>query len=286
MTVVMKLTLVQTITVEDNTAPTFTVPADITVECDVDVNDLNLTGDVTDEADNCATGLEATFADSVANGACANESIITRTWTLVDDCGNETELVQTITVEDNTAPTFTVPADITVECDVDVNDLTLTGDVIDEADNCDTGLEATFADSVANGACANESIITRTWTLVDDCGNETELVQTITVEDNTAPTFTVPADITVECDVDVNDLNLTGDVTDEADNCATGLEATFADSVANGACANESIITRTWTLVDDCGNATTLVQTITVEDNTAPTFTVPADITVECDVDV
>ena len=45
------------------------MPADITVECDVDVNDLTLTGDVTDEADNCATGLEATFADSVANGA-------------------------------------------------------------------------------------------------------------------------------------------------------------------------------------------------------------------------
>ncbi len=278
-------TLVQTITIEDTTAPTFTVPADITIECDQDPNDLTLTGDVTDEADNCDTTLDATFSDSVAAGACANESVITRTWSLTDDCGNTTTLVQTITIEDTTAPTFTVPADITIECDQDPNDLTLTGDVTDEADNCDTTLDATFSDSVAAGACANESVITRTWSLTDDCGNTTTLVQTITIEDTTAPTFTVPADITIECDQDPNDLTLTGDVTDEADNCDTTLDATFSDSVAAGACANESVITRTWSLTDDCGNTTTLVQTITIEDTTAPTFTVPADITIECDQD-
>ncbi|WP_299892617.1 hypothetical protein, partial [uncultured Lacinutrix sp.] len=37
-----------------------------------------------------------------------------------------------------------------------------------------------------------------------------------------------------------------------------------------GTCANESVITRTWTLTDDCNNTTTLVQTITIQDNTAP----------------
>ncbi|MBO6914535.1 MAG: hypothetical protein JJ860_03185, partial [Psychroserpens sp.] len=278
-------TQVQTITIEDTTAPTFTVPADITIECDQDPSDLSLTGDVTDEADNCSTGLDATFSDSVADGSCANESVITRTWTLTDDCGNTITLVQTITIEDTTAPTFTVPADITIECDQDPSDLSLTGDVTDEADNCSTSLDATFSDTVADGACANESVITRTWTLTDDCGNTTTQVQTITIEDTTAPTFTVPADITIECDQDPSDLSLTGDVTDEADNCSTGLDATFSDTVADGACANESVITRTWTLTDDCGNTTTQVQTITIEDTTAPTFTVPADITIECDQD-
>ncbi|MCQ0113141.1 gliding motility-associated C-terminal domain-containing protein, partial [Zhouia sp. CL16] len=164
------------------------------------------------------TTLDATYSDSVAAGACANASIITRTWTLTDDCGNTTELDQIITVEDTTAPTFTVPADITIECDDDETDLSLTGDVTDEADNCDTTLDATYSDSVDAGACANASVITRTWTLTDDCGNTTELDQIITVEDTTAPTFTVPADITIECDDDETDLSLTGDVTDEADN--------------------------------------------------------------------
>ena len=45
------------------------------------------------------------------------------------------------------------------------------------------------------------------------------------------------------------------------------LEATYTDSVATGSCANASVITRTWTLIDDCDNTTTLVQTITVVDN-------------------
>ncbi|GAA0744325.1 gliding motility-associated C-terminal domain-containing protein [Gaetbulibacter jejuensis] len=278
-------TLVQTINVVDTTAPTFTVPADVTIECDQDANDLTLTGDVTDEADNCDAGLEATYSDAVADGNCANESVITRTWSLTDDCGNTTTLVQTINVVDTTAPTFTVPADVTIECDQDANDLTLTGDVTDEADNCDSGLEATYSDAVADGNCANESVITRTWSLTDDCGNTATLVQTINVVDTTAPTFTVPADVTIECDQDANDLTLTGDVTDEADNCDAGLEATYSDAVADGNCANESVITRTWSLTDDCGNTATLVQTINVVDTTAPTFTVPADVTIECDQD-
>ena len=73
---------------------------------------------------------------------------------------------------------------------------------------------------------------------------------------------------------------VTGDVTDEADNCDNTLNATFTDAVANGACVGEQIITRTWSLTDDCGNTTTHIQIITARDNTAPTFTAPADITI------
>ncbi|TXE19562.1 gliding motility-associated C-terminal domain-containing protein, partial [Psychroserpens burtonensis] len=279
-------TLVQTITVQDTTAPTFTVPADVTLECDANLSDVTLTGDVIDEADNCSTDLEATFTDAVTSSDCANESIITRTWSLTDECDNTTTLVQTITVQDTTVPTFTVPADVTLECDADLSDVTLTGDVIDEADNCSIDLEATFTDAVTFGDCANESIITRTWSLTDECDNTTTLVQTITVQDTTAPTFTVPADVTLECDADLTDMSLTGDVIDEADNCSIDLEATFTDAVTFGDCANESIITRTWSLTDECDNTTTLVQTITVQDTTAPTFTVPADVTLECDADL
>ncbi|WP_417872061.1 hypothetical protein, partial [Winogradskyella sp.] len=120
------------------------------------------------------------------------------------------------------------------------------------------------SDSETATACGNTRTIIRTWTATDSCGNSVSANQTITVVDTTAPTFTVPADITIECDVDPSDLSITGDVTDETDNCSTGLEATYTDSVANGSCANESVITRTWTLTDECDNTTTLVQTITV----------------------
>ncbi|WP_452600965.1 gliding motility-associated C-terminal domain-containing protein [Pontimicrobium sp. MEBiC06410] len=279
---------VQVITIQDSTPPTFTAPADIEIFTDASCNydaGVNITGDVTDEADNCSATLDATYTDTVVAGTCEGSFIITRTWTLTDSCGNTApEQTQTITVSDNIAPTFTAPADIEIECDQDPNDLTITGDVTDENDNCSTTLDATYTDTTASGSCANESVITRTWTLADDCGNTTTLIQTITISDNTAPTFTVPTDIEIECDQDASDLTLTGDVTDETDNCSTNLDATYTDTTQAGDCPNESIITRTWTLSDDCGNNTELVQTITVSDNTAPTLTTDLEpiISVTC----
>ncbi|WP_040254878.1 hypothetical protein, partial [Psychroserpens mesophilus] len=84
------------------------------------------------------------------------------------------------------------------------------------------------------------------YTITDDCGNATTLNATLTIEDTTPPTFTVPSDITIECDQDSTDLTITGDVTNEADMCSGTIEATYSDIIADGNCANESIITRTW----------------------------------------
>ena len=272
----------QIITVEDVTAPTFTAPSALTINCEDDATDLALTGDVTDESDNCSVGLNATYVDVTDNtDPCA--VIITRTWTLTDDCGNTSTQDQIITVEDVTAPTFTAPSALTINCEDDATDLALTGDVTDESDNCSVGLNATYVDVTDNtDPCA--VIITRTWTLTDDCGNTSTQDQIITVEDVTAPTFTAPSALTINCEDDATDLALTGDVTDESDNCSVGLNATYVDVTDNtDPCA--VIITRTWTLTDDCGNTSTQDQTITVEDVTAPTFTAPSALTINCEDD-
>ena len=118
------------------------------------------------------------------------------------------------------------------------------------------GLNATYVDVTDNtDPCA--VIITRTWTLTDDCGNTSTQDQIITVEDVTAPTFTAPSALTINCEDDATDLALTGDVTDESDNCSVGLNATYVDVTDNtDPCA--VIITRTWTLTDDCGNIAVL----------------------------
>src|SRR5678810_93020 len=286
---------IQIINVEDNIAPTFTKPADVTIftnsGCTYDAS-VSATGDVTNEADNCSTGLNATFSDAVANGSCQGEKIITRTWSLVDNCGNAAaNQIQTITVRDNIAPTFTKPADVTIftnaGCTYDAS-VSATGDVTNEADNCSTGLNATFSDAVANGSCQGSKIITRTWSLSDNCGNAAaDQIQTITVQDNIAPTFTKPADVTIFTDADCNydaSVSATGDVTNEADNCSTGIQSNFTDVTVDEPCQGSHVITRTWSLVDNCGNAAAnQIQTITVSDNTAPTFTRPADITIFTD---
>ncbi|WCC45705.1 hypothetical protein PJW08_06635 [Tenacibaculum finnmarkense] len=282
----------QIITVEDTIKPTFTAPKDITIStdanCTFDVS-VTKTGVVSDEADNCSTGLKATFTDVEKAGTCEGEKIITRTWNLTDDCGNSTQKDQIITVEDNIKPTFTAPDDITISTDANcVFDVSVgkTGGVSDEADNCSTGLKATFTDVEKVGTCEGEKIITRTWNLTDDCGNSTQKDQIITIEDNIKPTFTAPDNITIStdanCDFDVS-VGKTGEVSDEADNCSTGLKATFTDVEKAGTCEGEKIITRTWNLTDSCGNSTQKDQIITVEDTIKPTFTAPDDITISTD---
>ncbi|WP_438964440.1 HYR-like domain-containing protein, partial [Winogradskyella sp.] len=178
-----------------------TITDEITIEC----SDLEDAETLTSTDDCSNSSVE--FTETRIDGSCDYQYTLKREWTATDECGNETKRILNLNVIDTTAPTFTVPADITVECDVDVNDLSITGDVTDEADNCSAGLDAVYADTVASGSCDNQSVITRTWSLTDACDNTTSFVQTITVVDTTAPTFTVPADITVECDVDVNDLS-------------------------------------------------------------------------------
>ena len=281
-------TATQVITVVDETAPTFTTPADITLECGTDINDLTFTGDVLDEADDCDGSIgEATYSDITMDTPCPNEIVVQRTWELADDCGNLTTDIQTITLIDTIAPTFTLPSDVTIECTVDINDLTFTGDVTDEADNCDGVVgEATYMDAVIGTPCPNEQVVQRTWALEDDCGNLTTGIQAITVIDTVPPTFAVPADLTIDCADDPTDLTLTGDVTDEADNCdATANEATYTDEITvNTPCEGASSIERTWTLADDCGNVTTAVQIITLTDTTPPVFVeTPNDTTAACD---
>ncbi|WP_204344970.1 hypothetical protein, partial [Psychroserpens algicola] len=265
------------INVQDTTAPTFTTPADITIQCNQDADDLTLVGDVTDEFDACTSSsadFQATYTDAITAGSCDNQFTITRTWSLADDCGNTATDTQTITVVDTVNPTLTLPADTTIECGQST-DPSQTG-VATGTDTCGN-VTINYTDtSVSN--CGNTQIITRTWTATDDCGNETSNAQTITVVDTTAPVITIPTNKIRECGEDTNPPN-TGTAT-ATDNCGNVTIDYTDTSVSN--CGNTQVISRTWTATDECGNVASDVQTITVEDTGEPTLNVPADITIEC----
>ncbi|MEX1002497.1 MAG: PKD domain-containing protein, partial [Crocinitomicaceae bacterium] len=187
--------------------------------------------------------------------------IITRTYSITDDCGNVTTVAQTITVDDITPPTGTAPTDIIVECigDVPIADPAA---VTDEADNCTATPTVTVAD-VSDGATCPETI-TRTYTITDDCGNTTDVVQTITIDDTTDPTASNPAPITVNCIDDVPAPN-PAVVTDEADNCTANPTVIFVSDASDGNACNNETITRTYQIMDDCGNTAEVTQIITIE---------------------
>ncbi|WP_323026851.1 gliding motility-associated C-terminal domain-containing protein [Gelidibacter japonicus] len=261
----------QTINMVDNVAPVLSVPADATVECS-ESTEPSATGMAT-ATDSCGE-VTITHVDTAEEG-CGNTQTITRTWTATDECGNTTSNTQIITVVDTTPPVLTVPADVTLEC----TGLSRMYGEATATDACGNVI-ITFEDSAVEG-CGVTQVISRTWTATDECGNSVSEIQTISIVDTTAPTITIPADITVECSESKDPL-ATGSATGE-DMCGS-VQVTFDDVVTDGDCEGEYSINRTWTVTDECGNTTTGTQMISVVDTTSPIIDNPAsDIVVDCD---
>ncbi len=264
------------LTVQDNTAPTLSgVPADATFDCDAPAPATPTA------SDNCTSPVTIALQVDTTFGGCLNSYVIERTWTATDVCGNSSSESQTITVQDNTNPVLMgVPADVTVSCDAIPMPATVT-----VTDNCDPTIMVVFNESQTPGICTHTYILTRTWEATDVCGNTVSESQTLTVEDNTAPTFLIPADVTVECD-DAADLGVTGSPTNVDDTCDPAPSVTFTDVLTGGACPQSYSITRTWRVEDACGNFNTGVQNIMVEDTEAPVFTTAAqNEDYNCDTD-
>jgi hypothetical protein len=293
----------------DGTKPTFTVPNNVTIfktaNCTYNAT-VAITGDVTDEADNCDNTLNATFVDAMAVGSCDGETIITRKWTLTDDCGNSTVKDQTITVKDNIAPTFTVPPSITIYKDANCNhnaSVAATGDVTDEKDNCDNTLNATFTDVETPGACIGNLTITRTWRLQDDCGNFIEKVQIIKVEDKLGPVISnistnpsvlwpvnhkmiqVKVNYTAKdnCSPVINKLTVSsnqptdglGDGTTATDWQVLDDKTVMVRAERSGKLKTDRIYTITITSKDDCGNISSAPAYVNVPHNQPLTRMMP-----------
>ena len=278
----------QIITVHDITKPVITCPAAVTIDCEDDSTPAG-TGtatatDICTPVANITIGYTdvSTYSSDPSNVLHYNYTI-NRTWRATDVAGNYDECTQIITVHDITAPVITCPADITVSCEDD-NTPSATGTAT-ATDNCGPAANITigFTDvSTYNIDPSNvlhyNYTITRTWRATDVTGNYSECTQIITVHDVTQPTFTVPATITIcrasNCTYDIGTA-VTGDVTDEADNCTPGtlLNATFTDDFTNLIdCNNFGFVLRTWTLTDITGNTTVKVQTIWIEPTPAVTI--------------
>ncbi|MFV8348035.1 hypothetical protein ACNQGX_18255, partial [Flavobacterium sp. ZB4P13] len=249
-------------------------PAGSTVACVADI----VAPTVPVVTDNCGNTLTASATVVSATPAC--EGTVTYTYTFTDCEGTAHDWVYTYTIDDTIAPTATVPTDITgLQCIADIPTADINA-IIDETDNCSGTVNVIVSDSnnEASGCKGNPYIVTRTYTLTDCGGNETKLVQTITVEDTTAPILAgVPANVTVECNaIPAVEIAVNISATDNCD--ATPVVTYLGEVRTNGDCANNYTLTRTWRAEDACGNISTASQTINVQDTTPPTITPPQNI--------
>jgi hypothetical protein len=271
-------------TINDNDLEIASTPAALTVSCAGDVPTASPASITVNN--HCGDTPVITITDVTAPGfTCANRYVITRTWTVKNNCGNNKTTSQVITVDDQIAPVITgTPATLNVSCAADVPAASI--GAVNATDNCAGTVTVTVADATTPGSCANKYSIVRTWTATDVCGNKSTTSQTINVNDNIAPVIAgTPANITVTCAADVTTASISS-VT-ATDNCIGTVTVTVADVITPGSCANKYSITRTWSATDVCGNKSTSSQTITVDDNIAPVLSgTPAALTVTCAADV
>ena len=130
-------------------------------------------------------------------------------------------------------------------------------------DNCDNTVFINLVEDNSSFDCDTSTTMTRTWFTTDECGNVTSVTQTFTLTDTIAPNFTLPPDVAILCSEVLNDLTITGDVTNETDNCISSLQASYIDKLG-GLNGCYGTIRRVWTLTDKCGNSVTQEQIITI----------------------
>ena len=298
------------VTVKDITAPTFTCPANITVNANATCQGF-ATGTAT-ATDNCTitkyeydldppaavsfTLLNNGLTGNLVNLPALPLGVTTVTLRASDSAtpANSSTCSYTVTVKDVTPPIFAgVPANTTVACNAipPVTNPTAT-------DNCGTATVSFSGQTFSPGTCT--FTITRTWVASDNAvpANTVSVSQVITVQDLVGPVFNAAYHPTGTVNINVTSaLICTGNYTlsvvnivDITDACngvsgiaynlapASGAPSagvlTLAAGVYTLPVSTFPIGTNVVTLTasDGCGNTTTKVVNIVVTDNQAPVF--------------
>ncbi len=256
-------TVTQIIIIGDTEKPSLSPPLDIVAEAE------------SSEGATVAIG-EAVATDVIEVAAVENnapeifpigETIVT--WTAVDIHGNISEVTQSVTVVDTTAPSLVPPNDLLFEAVNATQNTVFIGEPTVE--------DFVGVSSVENDApdvfTVGETIVT--WTATDAAGNSATSTQRINVVDTTPPTIIAPDDIINEAvSADENIVTL-GEPTVEDFVGVSSVENDAPDVFTVG----ETIVT--WTVTDAAGNSATATQRINVVDTTLPTIIAPDDITSE-----
>jgi uncharacterized repeat protein (TIGR01451 family) len=290
----------------DTTPPTLTIPPDLNVTTTTCSATLDDELGVASATDNCSSSVNITRTGvpTVAcpipgdpNRQCETFVFPTGTtnvvYTATDAAGNSTTLTQHVTVHESPdiPPTFTfVPGPLTfytgpgaTSCGTFIGDATLGTATAD--DNCPGVTVARSGVPSGNNFPVGNTLVT--YTATDASGNTATATQTVTVVDNSPPTVTPPAAVTLftgpgaaSCGITIANLDATLGTGSAGDNCS-GVGPVTRSGVPAGAVFPLGQTTLTYSATDVHGNTTSANQVVTVVDNTPPTISCLADIIVD-----
>ncbi len=267
------------VTVDDLIPPVITCPANLTVDCHtvLDPENTGQFGNAT-ATDNCpGTFIVETH---VINLNDCNVGTIVRTFTATDASGNTATCVQTITVAnpnplgENDIDWPNSPVNVNICNSTDPDDIPNGEPVIDPIALLCADPVITFVDQVQTIIDNNPNtpckIITRTWTVVDNCqpNGTFVFVQTINVTDAVPPLFTNINDMTKMANSNcVAPFTIIASATDCAGVSITNNSPYGANTGANASGNYPIGVTVVlFTATDGCGNISTMDVVITVID--------------------
>lgn len=278
-------TCTATVTVVDLIPPVVTCPPNLTVDCHTltDPDNTSQFGFAT-ATDNCP-GTVVTETHQINLNDCGVGTIV-RTFTATDLSGNTATCIQTVTVvnpnplDEGDIDWPPTPVSVDICNSTDPEDIPNGEPVIDPVALLCANPVITFSDQVQTLIDNNPNtpckIITRTWTVVDNCqpNGTFVFVQTINVQDAVPPLFTNINDMTKVANSDcVAFFTLIASATD----CA-GVSITNNSPYGQTTGANASgnypigVTIVIFTATDGCGNISTMDVVITVTDPNPTTF--------------
>ena len=280
-----------TVTVKDNTLPTFTCPTPPLVlntnganGCAVTIPDLvNM---VNNEADNCALRTTSPVTQSVPAGAyigATHGQTIPVTVTVWDNASpaNSTACTITFTVNDDDAPSITCPSNIARNSDP--NQCSAVAVYADPSfsDNCTASLARTSAANTASASQFPIGITNVAWKATDAAGNTAVCSFTVTVTDVQPPSIVCPANIIRSTDAGQCGAVVAYSNPTYSDNCLLNGPAGLNHLM--GGLSNSTFPKGTtaiiWQATDGVGLTATCSFTITVNDTQKPNITCPANQT-------
>ncbi len=258
------------VTIEDNISPILDCPAPLTLSADG--NCQAIMPDFTDALSSNNCGM-ATITQTPEAGTIIDEGVTVVTVVAIDSEGNTATCVTTVTVVDDTAPTFSCPPNQVLfsdaECKVIVPDLVA---MVSASDNCSTPV---VIQSVAAGTTIS-SDLTVTVSATDLAGNETRCDVLLEVRDTTPPTaickdIILNLDMTGTIQISAEDVNK-----GSFDNCGLASMAIDETTFTCDDLGENSVV---MTVTDDAGNTSTCTATVAIEDNIDPILDCPAPVT-------